>query len=159
MLSLKAAQQKLGVALSPGALFDRIGMTRTFVEHDKDGDYILSSQVWTTARDLARLGLLYQNHGMWEGKRLLPGGWSSFVTTPSGPQPEGMFGYGAGFWLLNKSDGIPADAFGAFGNRGQYLIIIPSRQLVIVRQGFDDDKNRLDIAALVKAIVAAEGAR
>lgn len=159
VLSLKAAQQKLGVALSPGALFDRIGMTRTFVEHDKDGDYILSSQVWTTARDLARLGLLYQNHGMWEGKRLLPGGWSSFVTMPSGPQPEGMFGYGAGFWLLNKSDGIPADAFGAFGNRGQYLIIIPSRQLVIVRQGFDDDKNRLDIAALVKAIVAAEGAR
>ncbi len=88
----------------------------------------------------------------------MPADWRSFVTTPSGPQPAGMFGYGAGFWLLNKTDGVPADAFGAFGNRGQYLIVIPSRQLVIVRQGYDDDKNRLDIAALVKAIVAADSA-
>ncbi|AJA09782.1 beta-lactamase [Sphingopyxis fribergensis] len=155
-LSLKAALQKAGTPLDPAAFVDRLGMTRTFVEHDKDGDYILSSQVWTTARDLARLGLLYQNDGMWQGERLLPADWRRFVTTPSGPQPDGAFGYGAGFWLLNKSDGIPADAFGAFGNRGQYLVVIPSRALVIVRQGYDDDKNRLDPAALVKAIVAAD---
>lgn len=158
VLSLKAAQKKAGVPLNPAAFFDGIGMTRTFVEHDTDGDYILSSQVWTSARDLARLGLLYQNDGLWQGQRLLPVDWRRFVTTPSGPQPAGMFGYGAGFWLLNKSSGIPADAFGAFGNRGQYLVVIPSRELVIVRQGYDDDKNRLDIAALVKAIAAADGA-
>ena len=157
VLSLKAAQSKAGATLSPAAFFDQIGMTRTFVEHDKDGDYILSSQVWTTARDLARLGLLYQNDGLLDGQRLLPANWRSFVTTPSGPQPAGMFGYGAGFWLLNKTDGVPADAFGAFGNRGQYLVVIPSRKLVIVRQGYDDDMNRLDIAALVRAIVAADG--
>ncbi len=159
VLSLKAAQAKAGAALNPVGFFDRLGMTRTYVEHDKDGDYILSSQVWTTARDLARLGLLYQNDGLWDGKRLLSADWRTFVTTPSGPQPAGAFGYGAGFWLLNTSDGIPADAFGAFGNRGQYLVVIPSRQLVIVRQGYDDDKNRLDIAAFVKAIVAADAAR
>ncbi|WP_447756527.1 serine hydrolase domain-containing protein [Sphingopyxis fribergensis] len=159
ILSLKAAQAKAGTAPDPSAFFDRLGMTRTFVERDKDGDYILSSQVWTTARDLARLGLLYQNDGMWKGERLLPENWRTFVTTPSGPQPDRDFGYGAGFWLLSKSEGIPADAFGAFGNRGQYLVVVPSRQLVIVRQGYDDDKNRLDIAALVKAVVAADGAR
>ena len=159
VLSLKAAQAKAGAALNPAEFFDRLGMTRTYVEHDKDGDFILSSQVSTTARDLARLGLLYQNDGLWGGKRLLPADWRTFVTTPSGPQPAGPFGYGAGFWLLNKSDGIPADAFGAFGNRGQYLVVIPPRQLVIVRQGYDDDKNRLDIAAFVKAIVAADAGR
>lgn len=156
ILSLKAALAKSGEALDPDALFDQLGMTRTFAEHDKDGDYILSSQVWTTARDLARLGLLYQNDGMWNGKRLLPAKWRNFVTTPSGPQPDRDFGYGAGFWLFNKSDGIPTDAFGAFGNRGQYLVVIPSHRLVIVRQGYDDDRNRLDIAALVKAVVAAD---
>jgi CubicO group peptidase (beta-lactamase class C family) len=155
-LSLKAAQKKAGAALDPAAFFDRLGMTRSFAEHDKDGDYILSSQLWTTARDLARLGLLYQYDGMWQGQRLLPENWRRFVTTPSGPQPGGPFGYGAGFWLLNKSEGIPADAFGAFGNRGQYLIVIPSRDLVIVRQGYDDDKNRLDVAKLVEAVVAAD---
>jgi CubicO group peptidase (beta-lactamase class C family) len=155
-LSLKAALAEAGTPLDPAGFFDQLGMTRTFVEHDKDGDFILSSQVWTTARDLARLGLLYQNDGMWQGERLLPADWRRFVTTPSGPQPDGAFGYGAGFWLLNKSDGVPADAFGAFGNRGQYVVVIPSRALVIVRQGYDDDKNRLDTAALVKAIVAAD---
>ena len=167
--SLRAAQQKAqdevnkrlpiirhDLALDPAAFFDRLGMTRTFAEHDKDGDYILSSQVSTTARDLARLGLLYQNDGTWNGARLLPEGWRRFVTTPSGPQPDGAFGYGAGFWLFNKSDGIPADAFGAFGNRGQYLVVIPSRRLVIIRQGYDDAAERLDIAALVQAIVAAD---
>lgn len=169
--SLKAARQKelddrnarsamvrRGPAFDPASFFDGIGMTRTFAEHDAQGDYILSSQVWTTARDLARLGLLYQNDGKWQGRRLLPENWRRFVTTPSGPQPAGAFGYGAGFWLLDKSEGIPADAFGAFGNRGQYVVVIPSRQLVIVRQGYDDDKNRLDIAKLVAAVVEADGA-
>lgn len=169
VLSLKAVQQKVqdaqngrsavvrhDIELDPGKFFDRLGMTRTVAEHDKDGDYILSSQVWTTARDLARLGLVYQDDGMWQGQRVLPEDWRRFVTTPGGPQPEGPFGYGAGFWLLNKSPGIPADAFGAFGNRGQYLVVIPSRQLVIVRQGYDDDKQRLDIAKLVAAVVAAD---
>jgi len=157
--SLRAAQRKASGSLDPAAFFDKIGMTRTFAEHDGNGDYILSSQVSTTARDLARLGLLYQNDGLWKGERLLPADWRRFVTTPSGPQPDGAFGYGAGFWLFNKSDGIPADAFGAFGNRGQYLVVIPSRQLVIVRQGYDDATERLDIAALVKAVVAADRAR
>ena len=172
VLSLKAAQQKAEDArnehsavirrdlhLDPAAFFDRIGMTRTFAEHDKDGDYILSSQVSTTARDLARLGLLYQDNGLWAGKRLLPTDWRKFVTTASGPQPAGEFGYGAGFWLFDKSDGIPADAFGAFGNRGQYMVVIPSRRLVIVRQGYDDGKLRLDIVALVRAVVEADTRR
>lgn len=156
-LSLKAASERVGERLDPAAFFDRIGMTRTFVEHDKDGDYILSSQVWTTARDLARLGLLYSRDGMWGRDRLLPPDWRTFITAPSGPQPDGPFGYGAGFWLFNKSGGIPTDAFGAFGNRGQYLVVIPSRDLIIVRQGYDDGAERLDIAMLVAAIVAADG--
>ena len=46
--------------------------------------------------------------------------------------------------------------FGAFGNRGQYVVVIPSRALVIVRQGYDDDKTRLDIAKLVAAVAAAD---
>lgn len=87
---------------------------------------------------------------------MLPADWRGFVTAPSGPQPEGPFGYGAGFWLLNKSPGVPGDAFGAFGNRGQYLVVIPSRRLIVVRQGYDDDKQRLDIAKLVAAVVAAD---
>ncbi|MBX3562406.1 MAG: serine hydrolase [Sphingomonas sp.] len=148
------ADQRLGF---PVEFFRRIGMTRTIAETDWRGDFILSSQVWTTARDLARLGLLYLNDGMWEGERLLPEGWRDYVTRASGPQPDGAFGYGATFWLMSRSEGVPADAFAAFGNRGQYLVMIPSRDLVIVRRGYDTAENRFDIAAFTRAVVAALG--
>ena len=144
----------------PNTLFQKIGMTRTYAETDWQGNYILSSQVWTTARDLARLGLLYLENGEWSNgekgsERLLPANWREYVSTPSGPQPDGIFGYGATFWLMNKSAGIPNDTFAGFGNRGQYLVIIPSLDLVIVRRGYDTAANRFDIEQFTRAIVAA----
>ncbi|MEH6791981.1 serine hydrolase domain-containing protein [Parasphingorhabdus sp.] len=138
----------------PYVFFQKLGMTRTYAETDWQGDYILSSQVWTSARDLGRLGLLYLNNGMWNGERLLPEGWRDYVSAPSGPQPDRQFGYGASFWLLNRSEGIPKDAFAGFGNRGQYLVIIPSLDLVIVRRGYDSAEDRFDIEAFTREIVA-----
>lgn len=139
----------------PHELFDRLGMTRTFAETDWRGNYVLSSQVWTTARDLARFGQLYVQDGVWEGERLLPEGWRARVTAPSGPQPPtGAFGYGATFWLMNRSEGVPDDAFAAFGNRGQYVVIVPSRRVVIVRRGEDPAGRGFDIAAFTREILA-----
>lgn len=140
----------------PAELFDRLGMTHTFAETDWRGNYILSSQVWTTARDLARFGQLYVQDGVWEGERLLPEGWRAFVSTPSGPQPPtGAFGYGATFWVMNRSEGVPADAFAAFGNRGQYVVIVPSRNVVIVRRGEDPAGKGFDVAAFARDVLAA----
>ncbi len=140
---------------NPYSFFQKLGMTRTYAETDWQGNYILSSQVWTTARDLGRLGLLYLNNGMWNGERLLPENWRTYVSTPSGPQPDRQFGYGASFWLLNNSEGIPKDAFAGFGNRGQYLVIIPSLDIVIVRRGYDTAEDRFDIEAFTREVVAA----
>ena len=132
------------------------GMYNTTSETDWTGGYILSSQVWTTARDLAKLGLLHLNDGVLpDGTRLLPEGWVEYVSTPSGPQPEGPFGYGAGWWLLNKSEGVPPDTFAAFGNRGQYVVIVPSRDIVIVRRGEDPVGSRFDIATFTRDVLAA----
>ncbi len=139
----------------PYAFFQKLGMTRTYAETDWQDNYILSSQVWTTARDLGRLGTLYLNNGLWNGERLLPENWRTYVSTPSGPQPDRPFGYGATFWLMNKSDGIPKDTFAGFGNRGQYLVIIPSMDLIIVRRGYDTRSSRFNIAAFTKDIVKA----
>jgi CubicO group peptidase (beta-lactamase class C family) len=115
----------------------KIGMTRTVPETDWQGNFILSSQVWTTARDLARLGLLYLGDGTWQGERILPAGWTRYVSTRGPAQPARGDGYGATFWTFGQASGLPADAFSARGNRGQFLAIIPSRQIVIVRRGFD----------------------
>src|SRR5262245_41174086 len=57
------------------ALFDRIGMRNTVAGVDRFGDYVLSSQVYTNARDLARFGLLYLNGGTWKGERIVPESW------------------------------------------------------------------------------------
>ncbi|MEO9634912.1 MAG: serine hydrolase [Parasphingorhabdus sp.] len=140
----------------PFSFFQKLGMTRTYAETDWDDNYILSSQVWTTARDLGRMGILYLNNGMWNGERLLPENWRDFVSTASGPQPEGRaLGYGATFWLMNKSESIPKDTFAAIGNRGQYLVIIPSLDLAVVRRGYDTREDRFDLEAFVDAIVEA----
>ena len=138
----------------PAAFLQMAGMRETVVEKDLNGDYVLSSQVWATAEDLLKLGQLYLNDGVLpDGTRILPEGWVEYVSAPSGPQPDGPFGYGAGFWLFNKSDGIPPDTFAAMGNRGQFIIIVPSLNVVIVRRGEDPVGSRFDIAAFTRDVL------
>lgn len=140
----------------PAALFEQLGMDQTVAETDWQGSYILSSQVWTTARDLARLGQLYLDDGILpDGTRVLPENWNDYVAAPDGPQPDGEFGYGAGFWLMNRSEGVPSDAYAMFGNRGQYVVIVPSRNVVLVRRGEDPAGSRFDIAAFTRDVLAA----
>lgn len=125
------------------SLLHKIGMTHTYLESDWEGNFILSSQVWTTARDLARLGLLHLNDGIWNGERILPKGWAEYVATPAPSQPPKAAngrptrGYGAQWWLYQDFTGLPADTYAALGNRGQILMIIPSRNLLLVRRGYD----------------------
>ncbi|MDO9078136.1 MAG: serine hydrolase [Brevundimonas sp.] len=139
----------------PVDLFRRLGMHDTWAETDWRGNYMLSSQVWTTARDLARFGRLYLNDGVVDGERILPEGWRDHVSRPSGPQPGGAQGYGATFWLMNNSEGVPADTISANGNRGQYLIIVPGRNIVIVRRGEDPTGSRFDFIAFTRDVLAA----
>ncbi len=139
----------------PAELFQQLGMYDTFAETDWRGNYMLSSQVWSTARDLARFGRLYLNDGVVDGERILPAGWRDHVSRPSGPQPGGAQGYGATFWLFNRSEGIPADAISANGNRGQYVVIVPSRGIVIVRRGEDPAGKPFDFIAFTRDTLAA----
>lgn len=61
------------------------------------------------------------------------------IATPAPAQPPGgATGYGAQFWLYNeRSPNIPNDAYAAQGNRGQFLMIIPSENLIVIRRGHD----------------------
>lgn len=119
------------------ALLDKIGMRDTLISTDRFGDFILSSQVYTNARDLGRLGLLYLQNGMWKGERILSESWVKFVRTPA-PSTAPNNQYGGHFWLVpsNRTD-IPKDAYSTNGNRGQFTVIVPSHNLVIVRRGLD----------------------
>lgn len=131
------------------ALLDKIGMRNTLLSVDRFGDFILSSQVYTNARDLARFGMLYQQNGMWMGERLVQEDWIDFVRTPAPSTAETGNFYGGQFWLVpdDRTD-VPADAYSTAGNRGQYVVVVPSHDLVIVRRGLDYGRqgfNRWDL--------------
>ncbi len=125
------------------SLFDRIGM-HPVVEFDPQGAFYGSSLYWATARDYARFGYLYLRDGVWNGERVLPEGWVDFARTP-GPDTNTDV-YGAQWWLTPPhGTGRPdrslivnpdlADAFSAQGHEGQIIVIVPSKDLVLVRLG------------------------
>jgi CubicO group peptidase (beta-lactamase class C family) len=161
LLAVWAMRQALGdhriyLEFPRRALLDRIGMRNTLVSTDRFGDFILSSQVYTNARDLARFGLLYLNNGVWKGERILSEEWIDFVRTPAPATAERGNQYGGQWWLVpdNRTD-VPADSYSTAGNRGQYVIVVPSHDLVIVRRGLDYGRQGFDRWDLVREVLKA----
>ncbi len=162
LIAMRALREAMGNdaayrAFPHTEVLQKIGARHTVLETDWNGDYISSSQVWMTARDMARLGQLYLQDGKWGGEQILSPEWIDFVTTPAPAQPDrDGVGYAGSFWLMNDTDGVPADAFAGFGNRGQYMVVVPSRELVIVRRGFDvAGEARFEIGNFVANVVGA----
>jgi len=126
------------------SLFDVIGMNAQ-PEFDASGLYYGSAMIYASARDFAKFGLLYLRDGVWEGQRILPEGWVDFARTPA-PGSDGNI-YGAGWWVEpSEGAGRPypwlmdtgslRDAFSAQGFEGQYVLIVPSKDLIVVRLGY-----------------------
>ena len=82
----------------------------------------------SNARDFARFGKLYKDHGQWQGEQLLD---AAFVAKSIRPRFEGA-PYGYGFWL---GDYKGKNFFVMRGHLGQYVITIPEDNLMIVRLG------------------------
>ena len=141
------------------ALLDGIGMRNTLLSTDRFGDFILSSQVYTNARDLARLGLLHLQGGEWNGHRIISRQWIDFVRTPAPATAERNNEYGGHWWLVPRDrNDVPGDAYSTAGNRGQYVVVVPTHDLVIVRRGLDYGRqgfNQWDLAReVIKAVTS-----
>jgi CubicO group peptidase (beta-lactamase class C family) len=160
MLLMRAVRQAVGDdqtfwAMPFQQFFWKIGMMHTTPASDWNGDFLMSGQTYSTARDFARFGLLYLNGGVWNGERILPEGWTEFVSTPAPVQPEGGgMRYGAQFWIYGGIDRLPADAYSPSGGQGQYAMIIPSHGAVVVRRGFDAGRG-FSIARFCADVLAA----
>ncbi|WP_300433842.1 serine hydrolase [Christiangramia sp.] len=83
----------------------------------------------SNARNFAKFGKLFINYGEWNKKQLID---SSFIAQASNPRFKETPYYGYGFWL---SDYRNKDIFYMRGVLGQYVIMIPEDDLVIVRLG------------------------
>ena len=137
-------------------LLDKIGMRNTYLSTDRFGDFIMSSQIYTTARDLARFGLLYAQNGMWKDERLISEEWIDFVRTPAPATSETGNFYGGQFWLVpdDRTD-VPKDAYSTAGNRGQFVVVVPSHDVVIVRRGLDYGRQGFDRWDMTREVLKA----
>jgi CubicO group peptidase (beta-lactamase class C family) len=125
-------------------LLHKIGMKDTAAEFDAAGNLYASSFFYATARDYAKFGLLFLRDGVWSGERLLPQGYVDFVRTPV--EAQNAANYGAHWWLNRKDrdqllKNSPEDAFMARGHQGQLIVVIPSKDMVVVRLGLSPDEN------------------
>ena len=110
-------------------LLDRIGINRLEMDFDGAGTWLGAWSADTTARNFAKLGLVYLRDGTWDGTRILPEGWVDYSRTPSATNPE----YGAGWWL----DLLRPEVFYAIGVLGQVIAVDPAHDLTFVTLATD----------------------
>jgi CubicO group peptidase (beta-lactamase class C family) len=150
----RAAGRAAGGDLKPymwERLFGPLGMRTPVPKFDEAGTFIGSSYCFCSARDFARFGLLYLRDGLWEGERLLPEGWVDYARTPTWQQPTDEGRYGAHWWLDVAGPG----SFSANGYDGQYIILAPDLDLILVRNGATPLDKKQALKAWAGDVVAA----
>jgi CubicO group peptidase (beta-lactamase class C family) len=144
-------------------LFDRLGMKSAVMETDETGTLVGSSYMYATPLDWARYGQLLAQDGIWQGQELLPRGYVAMMASPVAAS-GGEYGHGLVWrWATHaeagrNSDaafGLPADTFWMGGHDGQYVAVVPSRQLVVVRMGLTPSRRHYQPQPLVRALLDA----
>ncbi len=112
-------------------LFDPLGMKQVEWWRDAGGHTLTYCCLDTTSRDFARLGLLYLHDGDWNGHQVVPSSWVQDSTTPTA-NSNGRYGY---MWWITQMPEVQGPIFYADGFDGQQTFVIPSLDLVVVRNG------------------------
>ncbi|WP_420322526.1 serine hydrolase domain-containing protein [Flagellimonas sp.] len=133
------------------AFIDKIGMYSMILEADIAGNFVGSSYSWASTRDWARFGQLYLDRGNWNGEQIFSPEWVDYITEPT-LHSDGT--YGAHFWLNanGKYPDVPKDLYSCNGYQGQYVFVIPSKNLVVVRTGLAEDPD-FDVNSFLSEVV------
>lgn len=148
-------------------LFAPLQMSSVVWERDREKTWISSSYLYMTARDLARIGLLVSRNGKWKDKQIISSrwlDWSKRVSPAYKPKPLSTNLHPTAQWWVNFDpqsphidpaiQGAPTDLIAAQGHWGQSLIVVPSRDLVVVRFA-DDRDNSFDLGKWIRTIIDA----
>ncbi|HWL41704.1 MAG TPA: serine hydrolase domain-containing protein [Ilumatobacter sp.] len=140
-----------------GRLFGPLGMTTAAPKFDDAGTWVGSSYVYATARDFAKFGELYRNDGVLpDGTGVLPPGWADHARTfaahdaGDGLLPNGV-DYGRHWWMWPEYPGCVV----AQGYEGQYVAVVPDRQLTLVHLGKTAADQRHHLVRLLYRVVDA----
>lgn len=135
-------------------LFRKLGMHSMVWETDESGNYIGSSYGYATPRDWGKFGLLYLNEGNWYGEQIVDTSWVNFTRQPA--EHSGGI-YGGHFWHNHHHAAykdVPTDLYSCNGFEGQFVYIIPSKDLVVVRMGLNQG-NEYDANGFLRDVIAA----
>jgi len=135
-------------------IFEPFGMPTAEPRFDAAGTWVGSTYVFATARDFARFGEIYRNDGMTpSGERVLPAGWADHGRTFVAHDAEGAgrygFDYGRHWWMWPEFPGSIA----AHGYEGQYIVVVPDRQLTLVHLGKTDHDQRPQLVAALGEMI------
>ncbi|MEM7687537.1 MAG: serine hydrolase [Pseudomonadota bacterium] len=125
-------------------IFEPLGMSSFMFVPDSAGDFIGGSTAYASAHDWAKLGQLYLQDGKWDGEQVLPENWLEYVSTPNQHSDRA---HSAQIWLnLPGIDdreasfpSVPEDALMFWGHGGQFVVMIPSLDMLIVHLGWDPE--------------------
>lgn len=129
-------------------LFGPAGMHSAAPKFDAAGTFIGSSYVYATGRDFAKFGELYRNDGVADGRRILPEGWRDHARSYVASDEDGL-DYGRHWWLWRDLPGSLA----CHGYEGQYCIVVPERQLVVVHLGKCPADVRLELTTRLRTLI------
>ena len=129
-----AIQSKSGKTLHQIAdefLFGPMGIKDYTWEKNVDGESLGANGIYALPRDLAKIGKLVINNGRWKGQQLVSEGWIEQSTSYQIEVSDSEWGYphdyGFLWWILDGVDGYAANGYG-----GEYIVVLPSKQLVVV---------------------------
>lgn len=112
-------------------LLEPIGITDGFYwARDATGMLLGDGYIFATTENYGRFGQLFLDKGKWNGRQVIPEEWITLSTSPAGISPD--YGF---LWWTTDFEGLPEDLYYAYGGHGQFIVVIPSREIVIIRTG------------------------
>lgn len=151
----KRTGQTLNDWLKP-RLFEPMGMMNTQWLTCPLGSSLGLGGLLLTTFEMAQMGQLWLNKGMWEGKRLVPAAYLEEATAKQidgsemteSPTKDFHQGYGYGFWRYSQPD-----SYGAFGNLGQFIIVLPHHDAVVAVQSEEYERTQITFDAIWDTIL------
>jgi CubicO group peptidase (beta-lactamase class C family) len=134
MILKKVAKQPVD-QFARQALFEPLGIRHWEWAQFANGSPIASAGLRLRPRDLAKIGQLVLDHGIWHGQQIVSAGWIKQMTAPHSPKAL-RFDYGAAYgylWWLGRAvlESGDIDWVGGLGYGGQRLYVVPSEDLIV----------------------------
>ncbi|HZY80233.1 MAG TPA: serine hydrolase [Cyclobacteriaceae bacterium] len=139
-------------------LFKPLGITNRYWRTDRNDGYITAiGPLFLTPRDMAKLGQLYLDSGMWKGNRILSKQWVKEATTNFRGDEASGDGYAFHWWTgLYNVAGKTIKIYNARGSGGQYIFVAPDMNAVVVfTSGNYDSRQDAPVGMLTNIILPA----